>query len=75
MTKTVREFSPVGPCIVQGTLLRETAKFYVFDDRFNPGRERRLSKRTDDHYSPAHIEPCPSCQDHARTQYPNGYEN
>ena len=73
MTKFVRNFSPAGPCIVQGALIRETAKFYIFADRFEPGRERRLTKRTAEHYTRAHVESCPSCMDHARTQYPNGY--
>lgn len=75
MITTVREFSAIGPCIEQGTLVRETPRFYVFADRFDAGKTRKLMKRTAAHYSPAHVVPCPSCRDHARTQYPNGYEN
>jgi hypothetical protein len=66
---TVRKFSPAGPCIPQGELTAETTKFYVFRDRFNPARERKLSKGT------AHIEPCKSCRDHPQTYYPNGYQD
>ena len=73
MTKTVREFSPCGPCIEQGTLIKESAMFYCFADRFAPGKTRRLMKRTPTRYSSAHVEPCPSCRDHERTQYPHGY--
>lgn len=67
---TVRKFSPAGPCIPQGELIRETAKFYVIDDRFNPGRQRKIGKGW-----AHHIEACSSCRDHARTQYPNGYHD
>ena len=67
----VRRFSPCGPCLTEGKLVRATAKFYVFrertgSDRFE-GRERRLAKDS------AHIEPCCSCTDHPSTVYPNGY--
>ena len=68
----VRNFSSCGPCIVQGDLVRETAQFYVFTDKYN-GKERKLAKRLSNRYSGAHIEPCHSCRDHAQTQYPNGY--
>ena len=74
--KIVREFSTVGPCLTRGRLVKETEQFYVYDewqggDRYE-GR-KRIRKRSDAHYSPAHVEPCPSCRDHARTQYPHGY--
>lgn len=77
---TVREFSTVGPCIERGDLLRETAQFYVFTDKFGwsaKGRdqEARAKKGTDEHWSAFHTEPCPSCRDHIHSQYPNGYEN
>jgi len=77
-TQTVRNFSTYGPCIPQGRLIRETAEFLIFaDERTWDGQttltERRISKRAPDHYSPAHIEPCPSCEDHPQTQYPTGY--
>lgn len=73
-TTTVREFSRCGPCIVLGKLLKETARFYCYqEDRNNTGAVRKIAKRLPDKYSPAHIVPCPSCQDHERTQFPNGY--
>lgn len=68
----VRNFSPAGPCLEQGLMTGETPKFYVFTDRYN-GRTRKLRKRTPDHYSAAHIEPCRRCRDHANTDYPYGY--
>jgi hypothetical protein len=74
--KIVREFSRCGPCLTLGRLMRETACFYVFDEWHGGDRyegEKRIRKRTPDHYSGAHIEPCPSCRDHPKTQYPNGY--
>jgi hypothetical protein len=69
--KTVRQFSVCGPCIPQGRLVRQTAKFYVVRD--GDGREFKLMKRTPERYSPNHVEPCPSCMDHPKTQYPHGY--
>jgi hypothetical protein len=71
---TVREFSRCGPCIVLGKLVKETASFYVFEENYGGAPVRsKIRKRTDARYSPAHIEPCPSCRDHPRTQYPDGY--
>jgi hypothetical protein len=71
---TVREFSPAGPCIVLGELVGESSQFYTYRDRFiGTGLLRRIAKRTPARWSRAHIEPCPSCRDHAKTQYPNGY--
>lgn len=75
--KLVRSFSPVGPCITEGRFVRETTKFYVYNewrggDRFDT-TEKRIAKRLPGHYSRAHVEPCSSCRDHAQTQYPNGY--
>jgi hypothetical protein len=75
--KLVRSFSPAGPCLTEGRLVRETARFYIFNewlggDRFRD-KESRLAKCLPGHYSRAHVEPCSSCRDHARTQYPNGY--
>jgi len=71
--KLVREFSRCGPCIVLGKLVKETAQFYVFEPDYGRSSQTRIRKRTEAHYSPAHVEPCPSCRDHARTQYPDGY--
>lgn len=66
---TVREFSPAGPCLTAGPLVRETAKFFVYRD--DAGKERRIGKRG----SLVHTEPCRCCRDHAASMYPNGYEN
>lgn len=63
--QTVRVFSPCGPCIPRGELIRTTDKFFVYRDRH--GDERRIA------CSRAHVEPCRSCRDHAETSYPNGY--
>jgi hypothetical protein len=71
-TKTVREFSSIGPCITLGTLTRSTAKMVYFTTR--EGREeRRGGHRLE--CGLIHVEPCRSCRDHAESQYPNGYEN
>jgi hypothetical protein len=64
-SKTVRQFSAAGPCLTLGALVRETEQFYVYTP--NHGRERRVGKGA------VHIEPCSSCRDHPRTQYPHGY--
>jgi hypothetical protein len=77
VTKIVREFSVAGPCLTLGRLAKQTEQFYVYEewhggDRFGPER-KRIRKRTEAHYSGAHVEPCPSCRDHTQTQYPNGY--
>ena len=67
----VRRFSPCGPCLTEGLLVRETAKFYVFrewrgGDRYEEKESRIAKDRT-------HIKSCHSCRDHAQTSYPNGY--
>ena len=69
MTKTVRRFSAVGPCIPLGIFVRQTERFLIYRDR--DGRDRRIGKQ----YDFAHVEPCCSCRDHAATQYPRGYED
>jgi hypothetical protein len=66
----VRVFSPCGPCLTEGELIKTTDKFYVFREWRGGARyegEKRMSK------AKAHIEPCPSCTDHARTLYAHGY--
>lgn len=63
---TLREFSPAGPCITLGEVVKETAKTWQVRDRH--GAHVRYGKN--DH---RHTEPCVSCRDHARTQYPDGY--
>lgn len=69
--KLVRKFSFAGPCLVQGELVRETAKFYVFREWLGGeryGEEKRIGKN-----DAVHVEACERCRDHAQTQYPNGY--
>lgn len=68
-TTTVRKFSAAGPCITLGTLLRETASFYVYRPRFTEAESRAKKDR----HGLVHTEPCVSCRDHSRTQYPDGY--
>ena len=71
---TVRQFSVVGPCLTLGPLLRETAKFYVYRPRHSGYDETPKEKRVGkDKHGFVHTEPCVSCRDHGRTQYPNGY--
>lgn len=72
MTKTVREFSRCGPCITRGTLVKETKQFYCFTYA-GACRLHKIRKPLPGHYSPAHVEPCPSCRDHPKTQYREGY--
>jgi hypothetical protein len=62
----IRRFSPAGPCITLGNVIKETAKFYVYSDRHN-GRTKKIKKDS------VHAEPCASCRDHPHTCYPNGY--
>jgi hypothetical protein len=67
--KTVRQVNWAGPCIELGPLIRETAKFYVFQQHRNRrNREERISK------GKVHLEPCTRCVDHPNTSYPNGYD-
>lgn len=65
--RTVRRFSPAGPCLMRGVVVRETPKFLVYRDRWSQSSERRVKKGA------VHTEPCVSCTDHERTQYPHGY--
>jgi hypothetical protein len=66
---TVREFSRCGPCIPLGRFIKRTPKrvFYL-DDYGNV-----TCKTSRGHL--VHTEPCPSCQDHPQTQYPNEYDD
>jgi hypothetical protein len=64
---TVRTFSPCGPCITRGQLVRQTAKFYVYASKYD-GTQKRIAKGWN-----AHVDSCVSCRDHPQTQYPNGY--
>lgn len=71
MTKTVREFSVAGPCITLGELVRETPASYFVRDRYEPTKINRYGKGRWE--GKRHTEACPSCRDHAKTQYPEGY--
>lgn len=76
----VREFSAYGPCIPLGELLRETAKFYVYDRANNAHlRNRRdrepIERKIAKSNQAIHLEPCRSCGDHEATIYPDGYQD
>jgi hypothetical protein len=72
--KTLRDFSAAGPCLPQGEITRETPTAIESRDRYTnePRRIMKRGQRWQLHL--LHIEPCPSCTDHTKTQYPNGYE-
>jgi len=75
----VREFSAAGPCIVMGKFVKRTSKFIMYNnwrggDRYDSKVSRVGGwKVTEGDY--IHTVPCKSCRDHAKTQYPNGYDN
>lgn len=82
MTTIVRESSAAGPCLTLGRFVRRTAKTIVYREWLggdNYGQERRVGgwKVQEPNGRPGHAyihtEPCHSCRDHQRTQYPNGY--
>ncbi len=80
MTQTVREFSPAGPCLTLGQFVRRTAKTIVYREWLGGdqyGKERRVGgwkvEQRGNRGGCIHTEPCHSCRDHERTQYPNGY--
>ncbi len=76
MTATVREFSPAGPCLMLGALVKRTAKTITFTDRSDGTVQRRGGwkvQERDGRRGYIHTEPCHSCRDHIKTQYPNGY--
>jgi hypothetical protein len=79
MITIVRAFSRCGPCLTLGKLTKTTAQFYCYDEwrggQVFEGAKKVRREDVGGHYSPAHIIPCPSCRDHAQTQYPNGYED
>ena len=66
--KTVRQFSRVGPCIELGPLIRETDTRIYY--RYRHDYEAFVSKNSS---LAVHLEPCPACRDHERSQYPDGY--
>jgi len=65
--KTIREFSSFGPCVTLGTLVRETVTRIVYRSR--DGKVAWVSKSS----RLVHREPCLSCRDYERSQYPDGY--
>ena len=72
----VRQFSAAGPCLTLGRLYRQTDSYLYFQPVNTPcANPRRVLKCLPAHWSPHHTEPCPSCRDHPRTQYPGGYHD
>jgi hypothetical protein len=69
----LREFSPCGPCLDLGEVVRITPKGVAYRDR--SGRLQRRGGRAwkPDGTGRLHTTPCHSCMDHPHTQYPNGY--
>ena len=65
--KTARERSVAGPCRILGPVLRETGRSISYRDR-DGTRKFISSKRWG-----VHTAPCPSCPDHPKTKYPDGY--
>jgi hypothetical protein len=66
----VREFSGVGPCLTLGRLTKTTSQFYFYEEWKGEARYegvKRIRINGEGRYSPAHIVPCPSCGDHAKT--------
>jgi hypothetical protein len=70
-TQTVREFSACGPCIPLGNLVSRSPNRVKFIDRYSGRVTSRFGFRVESGL--IHTEPCVSCRDHARTQYPDGY--
>jgi len=71
LAPTVSRFSPCGPCTTYGLLVGETAKFWKYMYRNGDDiRVRSVRKRTDEHYSPAHVKACHSCS--GGVNYPHG---
>lgn len=68
--RILRKFSPCGPCLTfvdgAGPIVRETGKSWITQQ---PGKPERQVRKATFGY---HAEPCPSCRDHARSQYPDG---
>jgi len=80
--KTLRRFSAAGPCLtfIHGTVVSHTAKTVTY--KTSRGETKRAGGY-DWHSNGSrplgegllHVDACPSCPDHARTQYPRGYED
>src|SRR5262249_32093033 len=63
--KTVRQFSRVGPCLVLGELVMQTATRIFYRPR--DGKTAWAMKSSE---LLVHLEPCPSCRDHERSISP-----
>ena len=59
--KTVRQFSRVGPCLVLGELVMQTATRIFYRPRDGKTAWAMKSSKL-----LVHLEPCPSCRDHER---------
>ena len=59
--KTVRQFSRVGPCLVLGGLVMQTATRIFYRPRDGKTAWAMKSSKL-----LVHLEPCPSCRDHER---------
>lgn len=73
----LREFNSAGPCITLGQVIGRTPKSVKFlATVWEGGKMVKRPKRRGGHrlaLGLLHTEPCPSCMDHPRTQYPDGY--
>ena len=61
----VRFFSMAGPCL-PATVIRANPTTYTLNFY---GSKQRIGRAL------VHAAPCPSCTDHERTQYPDGYQD
>jgi hypothetical protein len=68
----VREHNSAGPCIVLGTVTKETADFYFY--RRSPDTPERRVAKLRRHGGSIHAKPCKRCEDHPQTEYPNGFD-
>jgi hypothetical protein len=63
MVMKIRESSPLGPCNILGTLVRETTTRYVYQCRRDV--IAFVSKRS----PKIHLAPCRSCPDHPASRF------
>lgn len=64
----VRVFSRCGPCLTQFRRVRTNRTTVTLG--FKNGSGYSLDRA---YKGSVHEEPCPSCEDHPNTQYPDGY--
>lgn len=64
----VRVFSRCGPCLRQYRHVRTNRTTVTVAFRNGSGYSLERAYK-----GSVHEEPCPSCEDHPRTQYPDGY--